>query len=212
LACLAGTAFAGNSDCSQKSSASELSYINLKTAEFSKELKDVVREARKRVKDKKNLGYLPTIRRTNLNDLSDIKFFVPGETTKRKNAIAFSSYRVDGKILNMSYTKVKKGYRNMGLSELLGAEILAAHPDVTQIHIRLEEKNLAIFDKASRTMNIKNSIRETYSYKRWARLGFSKIVDAVDKDMESVGFLSDDEEWQFVEDPGGVTFTLRRPR
>jgi GNAT superfamily N-acetyltransferase len=203
----AKTAAACSAVFSDKSGA----YIDLETANLTGELRASVLAARDKVEG--SIGWLPVIRRLRLTGISDIKFFEPGVATKKKNAIAYTSYSLSGTKLNMSMTFVKPSYRNKGLSELLIAEILAANPEVDRIHIEsLVDTNSELFERAYKKMGLKDSIRETYAYRRYARFGFSKIKDAEYKERKLYPMSANGKQYNMILEEGGVSFTLKRPK
>lgn len=186
-------------------------YVDLDDTSMSDDLREAVQEARDEVK--KNLGFLPVIRRTNLLIPSDIKLFEKGVETRKENAIAALSFTVNGTKIEVSRYDVKKKYRKNGLSELLLAEVLAANPEVDEISIsQLQDTNLKVFDKAVDSMSLKEAIRETPVYKICKSLGFSKIVKAENRKSTFTKMWIDGKKYFMVDDYGGVYFTVARPK
>ncbi|MGZ3721646.1 MAG: hypothetical protein ACXVA9_01865 [Bdellovibrionales bacterium] len=182
-------------------------YVNLLQDGMSDELREAVIEARDNVKE--NLDWLPVIRRQGLPYMphtgTGIKLYEPGVRPARDNSIAYYVYKIptyDHGLLISDNMWVSPSYREMGLSELMLAEILAAHPWVDRIRVddlfssdaREESPNEVIFERAYKKMSCKDAIRETPAFKIFERFGFSKFVDAE------------------CDDPTGIHFTLTKSK
>lgn len=208
---LGSSAFAKkNRDCDSKFLKKSERYVD--ESELPGNLREPVLAARKRVE--KKLGRLPVIRRIDLTELNDVRLFEKGVATKSENAIAHTSFKVNGNVLRMGMTWVvdDENYRHKGLSELMLAEILAAHPEVDRIYVNdLTDTNLELYQESRKTMGIKDAIRQTYGYMSYARFGFTKIVDPEDFPGKFIPMTFGKKKYSFVEEEPHVSFTVKRP-